>query len=81
MLLKDKEINKDKTEFDSYFSPRNPVNREAARERNLIYTEKMSCLFSVSKKRTKHHFFDNERKGFYIDEDGCLIRDRFGQEL
>ena len=24
--------------------------------------------------------FDN-RKGFYVDEDGCLIRDRFGQPL
>ncbi len=23
----------------------------------------------------------DEEKGFYVDEDGCLIRDRFGQEL
>ena len=60
MILKDKEINKDKTEFDSYFSPHNLFNQEVARERNLIY---------------------DERKGFYVDEDGCLIRDRLGQEL
>lgn len=23
----------------------------------------------------------DRKKGFYIDEDGCLIRDRYGQDL
>ena len=58
--MKDLNDKKIETEFDPYFSPRNSVNKQAAKERNLIY---------------------NERKGFYVDEDGCLIRDRFGQEL
>ena len=59
-MLLDKLRIENKTEFDSYFSRNNPVNKEAARERGLKY---------------------DEMKGFYVDEDDCLIRDRFGQEL
>ena len=58
-----KENNKEivyRTEFDPDFSPFNPINQEAAKERKLKY---------------------DKIKGFYVDEDGCLIRDKFGQPL
>jgi|WetSurMetagenome_2_1015567.scaffolds.fasta_scaffold78194_2 hypothetical protein len=45
-------------DFDPDYSPQNPVNREAARLRGLIY---------------------DPRKEAYVDEDGCLIRDKYGQ--
>jgi len=47
-------------DFDSDFSPENPVNIEAAQQRGLR--------------------FDYQKRA-YVDDDGCLIRNEFGQEF